>query len=190
MWLLLAALCTAQAKDTDDHAARWAKVEVRARRSYHLGWWAGFLGTSTKLGGTVLNHPHVQLGGAITQKSGVGLMLASGLRERRAILGMGGDIGAARGRLGLLMWGLSGVLDIGGPRIAEELAPLGSQAQLDLGLEIGGMAATLASYVLAVSQHRHNLLVSAEVSQASAIDWQWQPVVTDSMAGGRVLGRF
>ncbi len=190
MWLLLAALCTAQAKDTDDQSLRWAQVEARARRSYHIGWWAGFLGTSTKLGGTLLNYPQVELGGAITQKSGVGLMLASGLRERRAVQGLGGDIGAARGRLGLLMWGLSGVLDIGGPRIAQELAPLGSQAELDLGLEVAGIGATLASYVLAVSQHRRNQLASDERSRSSAVEWQVQPVVSDTMTGGRVTGRF
>ena len=192
MWLILAALLsTAQAGGPPEDTAQWTQVRARSDRAFRTGWMMGFFGTVAEIGGLMGQDRRVQIGGAIVQKSGVGLMLGAGLRERRAVIAQGGSVGAGWGHTGWVLWAGGGVLDAGGPSIEAALAEARPGAPNE-GLQIASIGVAFASHVLAVGQHRHNRMAAARLSRTGQprLQWSVRPVAQAGFSGGLLRGRF
>jgi len=189
MWLLLALLGTAGAAEVDVKSARLS--ERRSQQTYFAGWWAGLLGTGTRHVGTALDDSRLQLGGAIAQKTGVGIMLTAGVNGRRAINAQGGDVGGGWAAVGWTMWTVSGAIDFGRPKIAKSLDHL-DEDQVAIGLDLARAGTTLCTYVLAVSQHRRNRIASRRLATKGQTKGHWtlRPVASSPFTGGVIARDF
>jgi|GEM_PF-6363576 len=189
MWLtLLMLLCTAQA---DEAGTDWAAIEKRSDRAFRTGWLVGFAGTCAEIGGFAAGDQKLQLAGAVSQKTGVALMLSAGFRERRAVVAQGGEVSTVRGFAGWTLWSIAGGIDIGGPALQDYLIQQGVEVT-DVGMELTTMGAAISSHLLAVAQHRHNRLASKRIRRPTAATMRWgvRPVVGQRFTGGQVLGHF
>jgi len=191
MWLLLALLGVAAATEPQADSAATPRTAASAHRAYYIGWWTGLLGKGTRLGGIALDDSRLRVGGIITQKVGIGTMLATGLKEREALVAQGGDVSAAWGASGWAVWGLSTTIDIGAPWIEDELSHLGPE-RVRLGTELLSITTAFASYVLAVAQHRRNMLDPSHESQTAKAPplWTIRPVASGPFTGGVIAGQF
>jgi len=190
---LLAILATSAAAAPPDTPEQWARVETHAIRSFRVGWWTGFGGTAIQIGGLALRDDRVALAGGLSHKTGVGLMLASSTRHRRAILAQGGSVSAAWCIAGWTLWASGGALDLATPWIQSHLEPNGATSAAT-GLSIGALGLAVGGHVLAISQHRHNLMASTHPGRAhvSPVLRQWtiRPAVSRGLIGGLLDGRF